>query len=185
VNMEDTNLSGLDLEAAREYILAYSVDLKRMDKAAIDSSAEIARWKDRVALVEGKLASAPGDASLTALAEAARAKVAEEEGKLSSLEDERSELRGKITLMREQLPMIKARERSIDPDRLLAELQLMTGELLGGTGEGGPEEGRSAAATDADFAKLEADAKVGAELESLKRRAAAEGPNADDIGGKS
>jgi chromosome segregation ATPase len=177
--MEDTNLSGLDLEAAREYIFAYSVDLKRLDKAAADSGAELERWKSRVALVEDKLASTPGDASLSTLAEAARAKVAEEEGKLSSLEAERSELRGKINLMREQLPMIKARERSVDPDRLLAELQMMTGELLGRAGEGGPDEGRSAAATEADFAKLEADAKADAELEDLKRRAAAEGESGE------
>jgi len=179
VSMEDTNLSGLDLEAAREYIFAYSVDLKRLDKAAADSSAELERWKNRAALVEGKQASSPGDASLPALAEAARAKVAEEAGKLSSLEAERSELRSKINLMRDQLPMIKARERSVDPDRLLAELQLMTGELLGGTGEGGPDEGRSAAATEADFVKFEADEKADAELEGLKRRAAAEGASGE------
>jgi hypothetical protein len=78
--------------------------------------------------------------------------------------------------MREQLPMIKARERSIDPDRLLAELQLMTGELLGSGGDGG----RSPAATEADFAKLEAEAKAEADLEGLRRRAAAEAPKGGD-----
>jgi hypothetical protein len=179
MSMEDTNLTGLDLEAAKEYIFAYSVDLKRLDKATADSSAELERWKGRVALVESKLASVPADASLSALAESARAKVAEESGKLASLEAERSELRGKIARMREQLPMIKARQRSVDPDRLLAELQLMTGELLGRSGEGGPNEGRSAAATDADFAKLEAAAKADADLESLKRRAAEEAAGGD------
>jgi hypothetical protein len=168
VNTDETNLSGLDLEAAREYIFAYSVDLKRLDKAAADSSAELERWKNRVALVDGKLASSPGEASLASLAEAARAKIAEESGKLASLEAERAELRGKIARMREQLPMIKSQERSVDPDRLLAELQLMTGELLGEEG------GRSAAATEADFAKLEAEDKAGAELESMKRRSAEE-----------
>jgi hypothetical protein len=162
----DTDLTGLDLEAAREYILAYSIDLKRMDKEGAEARAELERWKGRVALVEGKLASAPGDSSLPSLMEAARAKAAESEGRIAFIDAERAELRGKIERMHEQLPMIKARERSVDPDRLLAELQLMTGELL----EGG--EGRSAAATEADIAKLEADAKAGAELESLKRRAA-------------
>ncbi len=172
MSMDDTNLTGLDLEAAKEYIFAYSVDLKRLDKSAADSRAELERWKGRVALVEGKLASAPADPSLAALAEAARAKVAEEEGRLSALEAERSELRGKIGRMREQLPMIKARERSVDPDRLLAELQLMTGELLGDEGE------RGAAATEADFAKLEAGAKADADLEALKRRAGSGGEGA-------
>jgi phage shock protein A len=167
--MDETNLTGLDLEAAREYIFAYSVDLKRLEKTISESGAELERWKGRVALAEGKLAQAPADASLAGLAEAARAKVAEESARLAALESERAELRGKIARMREQLPMIKARERSVDPDRLLAELQLMTGELLGERGDG------SAAATDADFAKLEAEAKADAELESLKRRAAGGG----------
>jgi phage shock protein A len=167
--MEDSDLSGLDLEAAREYIFAYAVDIKRLDRDIADSGTELERWKDRVALAEGKLAGAAGvaaaDPSMAAMAEAARAKVAEAEGKLGSLEAERSDLRAKVAGMRAQLPMIKARERSIDPDRLLAELQLMTGELLNDASGG-----RSAAATEADFAKLEANAKADAELEALKRR---------------
>jgi chromosome segregation ATPase len=161
--MDETDLTGLDLEGAKEYIFAYAVDAKRLDKAIADSAAELERWKGRVALAEGKQ---------PALTEAARAKVEEEAGKLASLEAERAELRAKIDRMREQLPMIKARERSIDPDRLLAELQLMTGELLGPGGE----DGRGPAAAEADFAKLEAEAKADADLEGLHRRAAAEAP---------
>lgn len=182
--MDETDLSGLDLEGAKEYIFAYAVDVKRLDKEIADRAAELERWKGRVALAEGKLAAvasagtAAPDASMTALAEAARSKVAEEEGKLASLEAERADLRAKIGRMREQLPMIKARERSIDPDRLLAELQLMTGELLGPEAEGG----RSAAATEADFAELEAEAKADSELEGLRRRAAAEGPGGSGSG---
>jgi hypothetical protein len=165
--MEDTDLSGLDLDAAKEYIFAYAVDLKRLDKEIAEVEAELARWRSRVELVEGKLAA--GDASVASLAEAARAKAAEEEGKRASLEAERSELRAKLARMREQLPMIRSRERSVDPDRLLAELQLMTGELLGP--DAGSDGERSEAATEADFAKLEAEAKADSELEALKKRA--------------
>jgi hypothetical protein len=104
---------------------------------------------------------------LAALAQAARAKVEEEGGKIASLEAERAELRAKVVRMREQLPTIKARERSIDPDMLLAELQMMTGELL--NDESG---GRSAVATEADFAKLETATKADSDLEALKLRAA-------------
>jgi hypothetical protein len=175
--MEDSDLSGLDLEAAREYIFAFAVDIKRLDREIADAGTELERWKNRYVLCEGKLAegqpAAAGaagvtpaaDPSMAAMAEAARAKVAEAEGKLGSLEAERSDLRAKVAGMRAQLPMIKARERSVDPDRLLAELQLMTGELLNDASGG-----RSAAATEADFAKLEANAKADAELEALKRR---------------
>jgi phage shock protein A len=166
--MDDTDLSGLDLDSAKEYIFAYAVDVKRLDKEIEDSSAELERWKGRVALAEEKLAAAAPatDASMIALAEAARSKVAEAAGKLGTLEAERADLRAKVARMREQLPMIRAHERSIDPDRLLEELQMMTGELLGQTGEGG-----SGAATEADFAKLEAGAKADTELEALKKRA--------------
>jgi hypothetical protein len=111
------------------------------------------------------------------LVQAASAKAAELAGKIATLESEHADLRAKVARMREQLPLIKARERSIDPDRLLAELQMMTGELLGGAAGGGPEvAGRSAAATEADFAKLESAAKAEADLDALKRKAA-EGNN--------
>jgi chromosome segregation ATPase len=171
--MDDTDLGGLDLAAAREYIFAYSVDIKRLEKESAELETELGRWRGRVSLAEGKLAAAgasTGDASAMAgLAEAARAKVAELEGKLGTVQAERAELRAKVARMREQLPMIQARERSIDPDRLLAELQLMTGELLGESG-GADGEGRGAAATEADFRKLESDQHAESELEALKRR---------------
>jgi phage shock protein A len=121
--MDDTDLRGLDLASAKEYIFAFAVDLKRLDREVEAARVELETWKGRVGLAESK--------GLAELAIAARAKAEDASGRLASLEAERSEARGKISRMREQLPMIRARERSIDPDRLLAELQLMTGELLG------------------------------------------------------
>ena len=64
--------------------------------------------------------------------------------------------------MRQKLPMIGSRERSVDPDLLLAQLQMVTGELLG----------ELSPSSDAQFAKLESEAKADADLEALKRRAA-------------
>ncbi len=167
--MDDTNLSGLDLDAAKEYIFAFAVDAKNQEKAIADARGELEIWKGRVTLAEGRLAKAgpAGDPSMDSLAQAARSKVEELAGKMAALEAERADLRSKIEAMRAQLPMIKARERSIDPDRLLAQLQMMTGELLGES-----PEGRSPAATEADFAKLESEARTDSELEALKRRAA-------------
>lgn len=164
-SMDDENLSGLDLAAAKEYIFAYAVDVKRLDKDIATAQGELERWKGRVALVEAKMAA--GDTSVAALAQAARAKVEEEGGKVATLEAERADLRARVTRMREQLPYIKASERSVNPDQLLAELQMMTGELLGD--EVG---GRSVVASNADFARLEAGAKADSDLEALKRRAA-------------
>lgn len=175
--MEDTDLRGLDLASAKEYIFAYAVDAKRLDKELADAQAELDKWKGRASLAEGKMAaSAPaGDQSMAALAQAARAKAEEIAGKMASLDAERAELRAALSRMREQLPMIKASERSIDPDLLLAELQMMTGELLGGESADGSG-ARSAAATEADFAKLESGAKADSELEALKRKAAEGAP---------
>ena len=164
---DDTDLSGLDLGQAKEYIFAYALDAKRLEKEIIELQAERDKWKARVTLAEGKLAA--GDQSMAALAQAAGAKVVEFESSITSLEAERSDLCAKVEIMRKKLPLISASERSIDPDRLLAELQMMTGELLGP--EDGQATGRSAAATEADIAKLEADAKAQAELEALKKRA--------------
>lgn len=157
-------LAGLDLESAREYVFAYAVDVKRLDKEIADGRSQVETWKGRAALALSK--------GMTDLAQAAEARRAEEEGKVSALESERAGLAAKLALLREQLPMIRARERSVDPDRLLAELQLMTGELLG-------DADGAAAATDKAFAELEAEQASESALAELKKRADgnAGGPN--------
>ena len=131
------------------------MDLKRLDKDIDVSRSEIALWKSRVELARSR--------GLMDLERAALARVSEEEAKLASLESERAALAAKLARLREELPRIRARERSVDPDRLLAELQMMTGELLGDEGK---------AATDKDFADLEAAQSTDAALAELKRRAA-------------
>jgi phage shock protein A len=150
---EQEELAGADLESAREYVFAYAVDVKRLDKEIAEGRSQVETWKGRAALAQSK--------GMADLAQAAEARRAEEEGKLSPLEAERAGLAAKLSRLREQLPMIRARERSVDPDRLLAELQLMTGELLGD----------AAAATDKAFAELEAGAAVDSALADLKKRA--------------
>jgi len=156
VSAEPDELAGLDLEAAREYIFAYAVDVKRLDKDIAAARSEVETWKSRVALAESK--------GMADLAQAAGTRAAETEAKVSALESERAGLAAKLSRLRERLPMIRASERSIDPDRLLAELQLMTGELLGDAAEG-------AAATDRAFADLEAAQAAESGLADLKRRA--------------
>jgi phage shock protein A len=160
MSMDDESLEGLDLAAAREYILAYAVDAKRIEKEISEAKAEAGRWADRKTLAEGKLAA--GDQSMAALAQAAASKAADFEGKAATLASERDELLAKVERMRQKLPMLGSRERSVDPDLLLAQLQMVTGELLG----------ELSPSSDAQFAKLESEAKADAALEALKRRAA-------------
>jgi phage shock protein A len=186
---DDTDLRGLDLQSAKEYVFAFAVEAKRLDKEVAAAESELALWRGRAELASGK--------GMADLAAAARAKAGEVEGKLASLRAERSDMRSKLEAMRLQLPAIRARERSVDPDRLLAELQLMTGELLGedtpgedtpgeeapGASDAGAADGQggaappagaaarpSAAALGRDFARLEADAKADADLAALKQK---------------
>lgn len=162
--MDDSELSGLDLDAARELIFAYAVDIKRYDKELASARGELDRWSSRAKLADEK--------GLPELAAQARAKADETASKMGSLELEQGELKARLERLRQQLPLIRAGERSVDPDRLLAELQMMTGELLGG--EAGSD--RPSAATERELAKLEADAAADTALDALKRKMGGQTP---------
>lgn len=150
--MDDQEFLSLDLEGAREYLLAYTTTLKQYEKDIATLDQDLALWKGRVSLAEGK-----GEA---ALAEAARGRIAELETKRQGLEAERAGVANEVVRIRERLPYLKARERSVDPDRLLAELQMMTGELLE------PDK----AATDRAIEATEKDSKANDALAELKRK---------------
>ena len=194
--MDDKEFLGLDLEGAKEYMLAYATSVKQYEKDIALARSEAELWRGRVGLAESK-----GAAELAA---GARAKAAEAEGRTAALEAERAGLAADLARLRERLPYLKARERSVDPDRLLAELQLMTGELLDGevpaatpgAGAAGASDGtlaesqpgaegagaaqagasgttgaqRSEASLDRDLGKLEKAARAETALEELKRR---------------
>ncbi|HTX73453.1 MAG TPA: hypothetical protein VMC79_11555 [Rectinemataceae bacterium] len=153
--MDDSDLSGLDLAGAKELIFAYAVDIKRYDRELALTKAELELWVGRARLAEER--------SLADLATAARAKVEAANVKLQTLQSEQDELKAKVGRMRSQLPLIRAKERSIDPDRLLAELQLMTGELLG------PDAG-AGSSVERDIAALEKESAASSALDNLKKK---------------
>jgi hypothetical protein len=159
--MDDSDLSGLDFAAAKKYILEYAVDIKRYDKIIAAAASELELWSSREKLAEGK--------GLADLASAARAKAEGAAAKLAALQGEQEKLKAAVARMRLELPRIRGRERSIDPDRLLAELQLMTGELLGDNGSSGQD---SAAEAERELAKLESQAAADASLAALKTKMA-------------
>ncbi len=182
--MDDKEFLALDLEGAKEYMLAYATSMKRYEQDIAAARKEAELWTSRVAL-----AASRGMAELKA---GAAAKAEELAAKIAALESERAGLAAELARLRERLPYIKARERSVDPDRLLAELRLMTGELLSDTDEAqgvetggvGPQEPkrpadspqmtpappRSEPALGGEFAKLEGATSVDAALEELKRK---------------
>lgn len=150
--MDDQEFLSLDLEGAREYLLAYTTTLKQYDKDIEALDQDLALWKGRMGLAEGK-----GE---TALAEAAKTRIAELESRRQGLAAERAGIASDVVRIKERLPYLKARERSVDPDRLLAELQMMTGSLL--------EPGKAAA--DREIEATEKDAKANDALAELKRK---------------
>ncbi len=119
--MLDTDIEGLDPKAAAEYVLAFVSTMKRTETELARNAEEIATWTRRVALATEK-----GDASL---ADQARAKLAGIEGKKTTLEAELADLRLKVDILREKLQRLRGRfQRSVDPDVLLAELEMLAGK---------------------------------------------------------
>jgi hypothetical protein len=150
--MDDAEFLSLDLEGAREYILAYATDIKRYEKEIADLDRDVALWGDRAKLAEGKAAAD--------LAAAASQRYAELRAKREALESERASLAAELVRLRERLPYLKARERSVDADLLLAELQSMTGELLD------PEKVQA----EHELSKVETEAKADLALAELKKK---------------
>lgn len=148
---DDTDLSGLDYPSARAYALEFMTALKTTEKALEAARQEVRLWTDRAALAASK--------GMADLESAARTKAGESEAKIASLEAEKADLARKISRIREKLPVLKASERSVDADLLLAQLQMATGEALN------PE---SAALAELDKT-LQAGA-ADAALEELKRK---------------
>ena len=141
--MLDTDIEGLDPKAATEYVLAFVATMKRTESDLARNAEDIATWTRRVALATEK-----GEASL---ADQARVKLTEIEGKKTSLESELAELRQKVGILKDKLQRLRGRfQRSVDPDVLLAELEMLVGtegharrpiQSRGGRGEGrGAEE---------------------------------------------
>ncbi len=120
--MDDTDIRGLSAADARAYALEFMTALKAAERDIAALSDELGVWSRRL-----ELAGAKGAAELEA---AARAKVDELGARKSQLDAERAELATKVARIKEQLPM--ASERSVDADLLLAQLQMETGEALGG-----------------------------------------------------
>jgi len=115
-------LSRLDVDGANELVFAYVTDIKRLGKEAAELEKAVELWRSRVALAEGK--------GLTELAEGAKKQLAETESRKASIEASAAELTADVQRIKEALPGIKAKVRSIDPDKLAAELAMMTGEAM-------------------------------------------------------
>lgn len=163
------DLSGMNIQDAKAYIAAHLASLKLTEKKRTELEADLAKWTSRVELARSK-----GAEDLAREAEGAAERIRSD---LARLQAEEAELRSQIEVMQRQLPTLRARERSVDPDLLEQELLMATGRLPG-------EE--AAAETDRSLAKLEKESKAEAELAALKAKLAGKesGSERQDSGGE-
>jgi phage shock protein A len=140
--MDDADLSGMSLGDAKEYVWRHATSLKQTEQDLAACQKDVELWAKRLALATEK--------GLSDLVAAAQAQLDQAKEKAAGLEAERAELAGLLERLKRNLTGVKARERSVDADLLLAEMDLS----LGGDGYGSQAEKAKA---DAAFASMGVD----------------------------
>jgi phage shock protein A len=149
------NLSGLDAAGAREYILNFITTLKLTEKKIRELDEDLARWNSRIGLARSQEKD-----DLAAEAEKEAGQIRERQAQLAG---EAAELTSRIEDMRKQIPLLAARERSVDPDLLEQELLIAAGRLPGD---------EEKARIERQFREIEKNSTADAALEELKRNMA-------------
>ena len=146
--MDDTDLSGLDPAAAREYVHGFVTTLRLTVKRRQQLETERATWEERV-----RRAAAAGDDRLRDAARDRLRRVQEDVGRVAA---EEAELGAQVEVLQRQLRRIRATgPATVDTEQLLAQLQEMVGDHD---------------TLKEDLDRLSAEQRAAAELESLKRR---------------
>ena len=122
-NLDAANLSGMNPDEAKEYIFGFISTLKITEKMIQDIDEEIIKWKARIELAKSK-----NQHELALEAEKELERFAE---KKQYLITEASELKLQIEKITGQLPLLAARQRSIDPDLLEQEILMAAGYMPG------------------------------------------------------
>ena len=119
IYMDDFDISGMDLRAAKEYILAVISTLKQIKTKRIQLEKDLELWKNRI-----ELAQTNDRSDLLAHAEV---KVADVQSDLEQISAEEAAFAAGVSRMKAQLSAIQVgAELTVDTDRLLAEFELMT-----------------------------------------------------------
>jgi phage shock protein A len=149
------NLSGMDVAGAQEYILNVMITLKLTEKRIQKLDEDLAGWNSRIDLTRSQ-----GKDDLVLEAETEAGQIREQQAQLAG---EAAELKSRIEDMRKQIPLLAARERSVDPDLLEQELLIAAGRLPG------DEEKLQ---TERQFREIEKNSAADAALEELKEKMA-------------
>ena len=146
--MDDTDLSGLDPAAAREYVHGFAASLRLTVKRRQQLETERHTWEERV-----RLAAAAGDDRLRDAARDRLRRVQEDCGRVAA---EEAELQAQVEVLQRQLRRIRATAgTTVDAKQLLVQLQEMVGDHD---------------TLQEDLDRLSAEQRAATELESLKRR---------------
>jgi hypothetical protein len=134
--MTPQELSHLDYEGASELLLAYATDAKKYEKEIASLKSQAEEWNAKAASAQAR--------AMPELSAAASQRAVELEAKAQELTLELEGLRRDIGQLREALPIIKAKQRRVDPDQLLAELSMIVGDLGDGEKPAEPEAEKAA-----------------------------------------
>jgi phage shock protein A len=145
------DLRGMSAADAKEYIFHFITTLKLTERSRAELEAERDKWQRREELARSKDAAD--------LAGEARREAERLQAKIDTLSAEAAELRAQIETMRRQVHGLAARERSIDPDLLEQELNIVLGETPG-----------DACPTKADLNRQIESISADAALEALKAK---------------
>lgn len=119
--MDTYDITGLDPQSAKEYVLAAVTTLKATEEKREELERELELWTKRV-----ELAKEHNKEDLIAQAESRKAEVTSD---LERIKTEEAELKGGVIRLKGQLKLILNQpEMSMDADQLAAQLELMEDE---------------------------------------------------------
>lgn len=119
---DDLDLRGLDARGARAYVVEFVKTLKEAERRVRALDADLRLWTGRAALARSK--------AREDLASAADARAAAIAPQLAGAQAEEQRLRAQVSTLKERLK-VKLHgeiERSVDSERLEAELEMLVGE---------------------------------------------------------
>ncbi|MDR1029602.1 MAG: chromosome partitioning protein [Treponema sp.] len=143
----------MEAQKHKEVLVQYITSLKVMEKQYAALGEEQAKWRSRI-----DLARSQGAFDLAREAEQEAERIT---AKHTALAADIAALKAEIETLRQQLPGLAARERTIDPDLLEQELLMAAGHLPGSEEQIGAER---------TLQTMEKDTAAAAALEALKAK---------------
>jgi phage shock protein A len=153
INKNPADLSGMNAIQAKDYILQFVTTLKLTEKELSKTEEEISKWRTRTELAISK--------NMSDLANEAHKEFEKVLTKYQTLKTEIETLKLQIKEMQRQIPMLAAKERSVNPDLLEQELLIAAGYNPGE---------QDKVKSDIEFIEMEKNFNTEAALQELKAK---------------